>query len=127
MATLTPSRKLMTKAFAATAVCGALAVGAAAPAFAATTSGSTPTHARCARAPKALSRLSKVEGRVSQRITKLESVESKLSGANHQKAAARVERRIERLQRIEGRAGTRVSKIEARCPSGTTGSGSTSD
>jgi hypothetical protein len=128
MATLTPSRKLVTKALATTAICAAVAVGAAAPAFAATPSGSTPTHlGRCGRAPKALARLAKVESRVSQRITKLEAVESKLTGAGHQKAAARVEKRLNRLQRIESRAGARVSNIEARCPAGTTGSGSTSD
>jgi hypothetical protein len=116
-----PAMKLVHQAVAATVICGAVALGTGGAAFAATP-GSTPAATgahHCTRADKALARVEKAETAATQRLTKLQADETKLTTAGRTKAAARVEKRITRLNKIETRAGTLATKIESKCPSGT--------
>jgi hypothetical protein len=119
MFTRIPAMKLVQKAVAATVICGAIALGTGGAAFATTTtSGSTPaaTHVKCARAPKALSKITKAEAAITKRITKLQTAESKLTAKGHTKLAARVERRITQLKKVDTKAGNLATRIEAKCP-----------
>jgi hypothetical protein len=122
MFTKIPAIRWAQKAVAATVVCGAVALGTGGAAFATTgtTNGSTPTarHFNCARAPKALARISKVEAAVSKRLPKLEAAESKASSAGHSKLAARIETRITKLEKVNTKAAALATKIGAKCPSG---------
>jgi hypothetical protein len=117
------------KVVAATVICGALALGTAGVASAATPTGAgsapaTATHVTCARAPKALTRMAKVEHAISRRLPKLQAAETKAKAAGHTKVASRIERRIHRLQKVNTKARSLAKKINARCPQGTSGTGS---
>ncbi|HXQ74861.1 MAG TPA: hypothetical protein VN791_00090 [Acidimicrobiales bacterium] len=122
MFTMTHAGKLAAKAVAATVVGGGLALGTGGAAFAATPttgSGSTPAatgHLRCARAPKALARIDKVEAAVTKRLPKLQAAETKLTAAGHTKLAGRVEKRINRMEKVDTKVAALATKIEARCP-----------
>jgi len=124
MFTKIPAMKLAQKAVAATVVCGAVALGTGGAAFAtsgtANGSGSTTTarHFTCARAPKALARINKVEAAVTKRLPKLEAAESKASASGHSKLATRIENRINKLDKVNTKAAALATKIEAKCPSG---------
>jgi hypothetical protein len=113
-----PAIKLVEKAVAATVVCGALALGTGGAAFATTTTGTgtTPRHHHCARAPKALAKITKAETALNNRIAKLQSDETKLSSAGHTTLATKVENRIAKLQSLETKATALQTKIEAKCP-----------
>jgi hypothetical protein len=119
MFTKIPAMKLAEKAVAATVICGALALGTGGVAFATTTTaGSTPaaTHTKCARAPKALSKITKVEAAITKRISKLQADETKLTAKGHTKLAAKVETRINQLKKADTKAGSLATKIENKCP-----------
>jgi hypothetical protein len=125
------SAKITTKwarrAVVATVVCGALALGSTAAASAATTTSAGPnpaaaSHPTCARAPKALTRISKVEAAIWRRLPRLQAAEKKAVAAGHATRATHIETRIHRLQTIETRAGALAKRINAKCP---TGAGST--
>jgi len=122
MFTKTQAQRLAGKAVAATAVCGALALGTGGAAFATTTTpgtGSTPAatgHLRCARAPKALARINKVEATNTKRLPKLQAAEKKSTAAGHTKVATRIEKRITRVEKVDTRVAALATKIEARCP-----------
>jgi len=106
------------KAVAVAATVGALSLGTAGVASAATAATTTPSrHVTCARAPKALARLAKVESAIGTRVTKLQSAEQKLTAAGHTEEAAKVAKRITRLQKVDTRATTLTGRIKARCPS----------
>jgi uncharacterized protein HemX len=112
-----PAIKLAEKAVAATVVCGALALGTGGAAFASTTSTSTvPRHHHCVRAPKALAKISKAETALTNRLTKLQSDESKLTSAGHTTLATKVENRITKLEKLQTKASALQAKIEAKCP-----------
>jgi hypothetical protein len=124
MFTKIPAVKLARKVLAATVVGGALALGTGGAAFAATSttvSGSTPAagHVTCARAPKALAKITKVEKFAAKRLPALQARANKLTAAGHRKLASRVEKKIKKLQKADTKAGALATKIEARCPSGT--------
>jgi hypothetical protein len=124
MFTKIPAMRLAQKAVAATVVCGAVALGTGGAAFATTSatgvSGATTTarHFNCARAPKALARINKVEAAVTKRLPKLEAAESKASSADHSKFATHIENRINKLEKVNSKATALATKIEAKCPSG---------
>jgi hypothetical protein len=124
MFTKIPAMKLAQKALAATVVCGAVALGTGGAAFATTGttngSGSTTTarHFNCARAPKILARIDKVEAKVTKRLPKLEAAESKASSAGHSKLAARIENRINKLEKVNTKVAALATKIETKCPAG---------
>ena len=124
MFTRIPAVRLVQKAVAATVVCGAVALGTGGAAFAttSTTNGSgaatTARHFNCARAPKALARINKVEAAVAKRLPKLAAAESKASSAGHSKLASRIEKRINTLDKVNSKAAALATKIEAKCPSG---------
>jgi hypothetical protein len=125
MSTKIPALKFLTKSVAAVVICAAAAVGTSGAAFAATstTAGSPPAasgHLSCARAPKALARITKVEGSITKRLPKLQAFETKMKAKGHTKAATFVSKRISRLQKVDTKAASLAKKIEARCPSGTT-------
>jgi len=116
-------------------VCVVLSLGSAGVAAAATTPTTTgPTTTvpapaahrfNCSRAPKALTRITRVENTISRHLPKLEAAERKATKAGHSKIAIRLEKRIHRLQKIDSRVGTLSHKIEAKCPTGTSGTSST--
>jgi uncharacterized protein HemX len=110
-----PAIKLAEKAVAATVVCGALALGTGGAAFASTTS-TVPRHHHCARAPKALAKITKAETALTNRLTKLQSDESKLTSAGHTTLATKVENRITKLEKLQTKASALQAKIEAKCP-----------
>jgi hypothetical protein len=125
MSTKFPAMTFVTKAAAAVVICGAAAVGTGGAAFAATstTLGSTPSvsgHLTCSRAPKALARITKLEGSITRRLPQLQAAETKMKAEGHGKAAALVSKRISQLKTVDTKAAALAKKIEARCPSGTT-------
>jgi uncharacterized protein HemX len=115
-----PAMKMAHKAVAATVICGAVALGTGGAAFATTTTSTPATHPHhCARAGKALTKVDKAEASISNRLTKWQAQETKLTAANRTKAAARVEKRITKLQKAETKAGSLATKIKAKCPTAT--------
>ncbi len=124
MFTTIPARSLLQKAVAVTVVGGALALGTGGAAFATTTttSGSTPTtshHFTCARAPKVLARIDKVEAAVTKRLPKLQAAEKRLTAGGHTTLAGKVEKRITTLQKVDTRAAALAATINAKCPTTT--------
>ena len=124
MFTKIPAVKLAEKAVAATVICGAVALGTCGAAFAATSTtvpGSTPAagHVACARAPKALAKITKVEKFAAKRLPALQAKSNKLTANGHRKAASRLQKKIKNLQKADTKAGALAKKIEVRCPSGT--------
>ena len=79
----------------------------------------TTRHITCARAPRALTKINKVEAAVTKRLPKLQAAETKFTTAGHTKRAARVEKRISRLQKAETKAGALAHKIDTKCPAAT--------
>ena len=125
MSTKIPAMTFITKAAAAVVICGAAAAGGGGAAFAATstTLASTPSvsgHLTCSRAPKALARITKVEGSITKRLPLLQAAETKMKAEGHGKAAALVSKRISQLKTVDTKAAALAKKIEARCPSGAT-------
>ena len=126
MFTKIPAVKLAGKALAATALCGTLALATGGAAFAVTqttAAGSTPAtgHLTCARAPKALARIAKVEKFAGKRLPALEAKVQKQTAEGHRKAVDRLQKKIKKMQKVDTKAGALATKIEARCPSGTNG------
>jgi uncharacterized protein HemX len=125
MFTKIPAAKLAEKALAATVICGTLALGTGGAAFAVsqtTVPGSTPAasgHVTCARAPKVLAKITKVEKFAGKRLPALEAKAQKLTAAGHRKLAGHLQKKIKNLQKADAKAGAMSKKIEARCPSGT--------
>jgi hypothetical protein len=82
---------------------------------------STPTPAlrqfNCARAPRVLARIQKVEAQVAAGLPKLHAAETKAKSGGHTKAAARIQRRISRLdsQKRQARLDRRATAIETKC------------
>jgi hypothetical protein len=123
-----PVRTLARQVVVAAVIGGAAALGTGGAAFAVAPSSTTTTsitssslpaatHVTCARAPKALARITKVQGAITKRVAKLQADETKLTAHGHTKAAAKVESRITKLQKITTKAGTLAKKIDAKCPS----------
>jgi amino acid transporter len=123
MSTKIPALKFFNKAVAATVIGAAAAVATGGAAFATTTTvGSTPAvsgHLSCARAPKALAKITKVEGAINKRLPKLEGAETTLKAKGHTKAAVAVAKRISAFKKADSKAAALAKRIEARCPSGT--------
>ncbi len=102
-------------------VVGALALGAPGVAGAAASPAPTATpaaaHFNCANATRALTRIDKVEARVSAGLPKLHAAEARAAKAGRTRLANRIEKRIRRLESAE--AGKRLSRrsaaIEAKC------------
>jgi hypothetical protein len=114
------------------AVAGSLTLGLTGTAFASTptsspsstptapTTASTPAPAKqfkCANATKALTRIQKVEGRISAGLPKLTAAQQKASSNGNTKRADRLQKRITRLESatFKQRLQTRSQKIEAKC------------
>jgi hypothetical protein len=105
-------------------VAGSLTLGIAGTAFASTPTSSPSTAApaaatqfNCANATKALTRIQKVEGRISAGLPKLTAAQQKASSAGHTKRADRLQKRITRLESatFKQRLQTRSQKIESTC------------
>ena len=115
------------------------AAGAAAPVpttpAAVLTTASTGTRAlatfNCANATKALTRIEKIEARITAGLPKLTAAEAKASAASHTRRADRLKKRIARLESttFKNRLEARASAIEDRCnvsaPSAPSGSSTT--
>jgi len=120
MVTKIPALKLAEKALAATVICGTLALGTGGAAFAVTqTTGSSTPAGSCAKAPKALARITKVEKFTAKRLPAWQAQANKLTVTGHRKMASRVQKKIKNLQKADTKAGALAKKIEVRCPSGT--------
>ena len=116
---------------AGTAVAGALTLGVAGVAGAATpssgTSKNTPSAQVCSRLPKIEARVQTYEAKVNARIPKAEAREAELRAAGHPKLANRIAARITRAQNREAKLNARLSTYEAECgTTGSTGAGSAS-
>jgi hypothetical protein len=110
------------KAMAAIVICGALAVGTGGIASAATTTTAPAAtgHHKCARADKALTKVTKAESAIASRLAKWQAAETKQVAAGHTKIAARIEDRITKLQKAQTKAGSLASKIQTKCPTAST-------
>jgi hypothetical protein len=118
-----PAMRFAEKAVAATVICGALAFGTGGIASAATPTTTAPTatgHHKCARADKALTKVTKAESAIASRLTKWQAAETKQVAAGHTKIAARIEDRITKLQKAQTKAGSLASKIQTKCPTAST-------
>jgi hypothetical protein len=108
-----------------TVAVGAISMGTAGIAAAATTA--VPKHVGCVKATKALTRIEKTEARIATGLPMLKAAEAKAQKAGHSKRADRLKKRIAHYQSAAFRArlAKRASAIEARChvpdPSATTG------
>ncbi|HEX4219376.1 MAG TPA: hypothetical protein VHZ02_13445 [Acidimicrobiales bacterium] len=104
-------------------VAGSLALGTAGTALASTPSSSpsasTPAASQfnCANATKALTRIQKIEGRISAGLPKLTSAQQKAASAGHTKRADSLQKRITRLESVafKQRLQARSQKIESTC------------
>jgi hypothetical protein len=111
-----------TKLAAAVVVAGtislaSLGVAVAAPPLGAGASTVQATKAvRCAHAPRALARIAKAEGRMAQRLAKLQTAEHTAQTSGHPKVAQRIQKRIDRLGARQTKGNDRRARIEAACP-----------
>jgi hypothetical protein len=105
-------------------VAGSLTLGTAGIASAATPTSSpsaaAPTPAKqfnCDNATKALTRIQKVEGRITAGLPKLTAAQQKASGAGNTKRADRLQKRITRLESpaVKQRLQNLSQKIETKC------------
>ncbi len=113
---------------AGTAVAGALTLGLAGMAGAATTNTAatgTPSAAVCAKAANIEARIQKYDAAVTARLPKAEAREAKAKAAGHTKFATYIANRITKAQNREIKLTALAAKIEAKCgpaSSGATGS-----
>ncbi len=119
---------MLRRIIAGTAVAGALTMGVAGVAGAATpNSGSstngTPSAKVCARAAKIEARVQKLEAKLNAFVPKAEAREAKAKANGHTKLATAIANRITKVQNREAKINTRLSKLEAKC--GTASSGAT--
>ncbi len=109
---------------------GALSLGTAGIAGAATSSVAVPKvgkHFNCARATKVLTRIEKIDSRITAGLPKLKAAEEKATTAGRMARAARLEKRITRLEapQLQARLTKASAAIEAKChvPAPATASG----
>ncbi len=100
---------------------GALSLGTAGIAGAATTGSSTPAvtrHVNCANADRVLTRIQAGEAKIAAGLPKLTAAEAAATKAGDTKLANRLEKRITRLEssQFSARLAKVTSVIEARCP-----------
>jgi hypothetical protein len=120
---------MLRKIIAGTAVAGALTLGLAGVAGAATPSsstGNTGTNlaARCAKLPQLQSKVQQREAKVNNTvIPRLQNRENTAKTNGHTTVADWIAKRITRLQNRETKVNARLQKIEAKC---STVSGATS-
>jgi hypothetical protein len=81
------------------------------------TTPATHRHFNCARGPRVLARIQKIDARIKAGLPKLQAAEQKAKTAGHTKAAARIERRISRLERPKttARLDRLSAAIETKC------------
>ncbi len=104
-------------------VAGSLVLGTAGTAFATTPTGSSPSTAaatsqfNCANATKALTRIQKIEGRISAGLPNLTAAEQRASANGHTTRAAHLQKRITRYESatFKQRLQTISQKIETKC------------
>jgi hypothetical protein len=103
------------------AALGTVALGTAGAAGAATAA-STPQpaahHFNCARAPKVLAHIQKVEADIAAGLPKLHAAETKAQKKGNTKRVDRLKKRISRLESpaFKARLDKQKSKVEAKCP-----------
>ena len=110
-----------------TVLAGVLTVGGAGVASAATTgaTGSTPAHVPdCAKAPAALARIQRLEGRATTWLPKAQQRLATAQQEGKQARATRIQRRIAFVEKAEVRGTARQQRIDAACPGATPGAGS---
>jgi len=112
---------------------GALSLGTAGIAGAANSQVAVPKvgkHFNCARATKVLTRIEKVESRITVGLPRLKAAEVKATNAGRTTRAMRLENRISRLEspQLQARLTKASAAIEAKChvPAPTTPSSSAS-
>ncbi len=105
------------KVAAALVALGSLSLGAAGAAGAATPSPAPAAHINCARATKVLTRIERVEARISAGLPRLTAAEHRATANGHPRRAQRIGRLIARLESSQAhtRLTRRSSAIEAAC------------
>jgi len=117
---------MVRKLIAGTAVAGALTLGLAGMAGAATgTSGGTntainPSTTVCSLLPQLQARAQKVEARLAADLPKAQAREAKAKAAGHTKLADAIANRITRIQNRETNVSARLAKLSTACSTGTT-------
>lgn len=109
------------KIIATTALTGALALGIGGVASAATTAapatGAGATHTfNCARAPKVLARIAKLESWAQTFIPKAQAREAKAQQNGNTARANKIAARITKVQGLEAKAATLQQKVQSECP-----------
>jgi hypothetical protein len=103
---------------------GSLSIGTAGLAGAATATPTTTApataparHFNCARAPKVLTRIEKVEGRIAAKLPGLTAREARAEKAGHTKRATHLKKLITRLEssKFSARLTKASAEIEAKC------------
>jgi len=111
---------MISKVIATTALTGAIALGVGGVASAASTTpaaGGTGTHTfNCARAPRVLARIAKLEARAQAFIPKAQAREATAQKNGNTTRANKIAARITKVQGLEAKATTLQQKVEARCP-----------
>jgi hypothetical protein len=81
----------------------------------------------CARAPRALARIRRIEARIAARLPKLNRAEARAKAAGKTHRAARIQKLINRLENpaLKARLDKMTAKIEAKCGTPTPATGST--
>jgi hypothetical protein len=111
---------MFTKLATGVTLAAALSIGGAGVAGAATpAAGGTPHHVTCAKAPKALARINRIDARIATWLPKAEAREQRAVADGDKTAAARIERRIQRVEKIHTRLDGLDHRILTKC-AGTT-------
>jgi hypothetical protein len=108
---------------AGTAVVGALTLGLAGAAGAATGTNApaiTSSTTVCSLLPKIEARVQKVESKLAADLPKAQAAEAKAKAAGHTKLGDRIGNRITKIQDRETKANARLAKLSSECGSGGT-------
>jgi hypothetical protein len=107
------------KIIAGTAVAGALTLGLAGAAGAATVSTGGPAISSsttvCSLLPQIQAKVQKVESKLATDLPKAQAAEAKAKAAGHTKLADRIANRVTKIQDRETNVNTRLSKLSSEC------------
>lgn len=111
---------MIRKIVASTAIVGSLVVGLGATAFAAPSTPKDPVAQaakiaeRCAKAPEVIAKIKTAQGKVADRIVKLEAAQAKAAAEGKAELAAKLADRIAKMKERAASGVERLATIEAK-------------
>ncbi len=101
--------------------------GAVAPVTGAASHSARADRFNCARAPRALARIQRIEANITAGLPKLHRAEARAKAAGNTQRVARIQKRISRLDSpaVKSRLDRQTARINARCSVPTPATGST--